>query len=127
MSAQPMFVLVVEDDAVLCRDLVSFLQENSFLPCAAGTLLEARKFLSSVIPGAVLLDLDLPDGRGEALIRDLKVNPKLYRVPILVLTGVRAAWKRVGGADAVFWKPFRSADLLARLSLLREGRHATGI
>ena len=47
---------------------------------------------------AVLVDLDLPDGNGISLIRELRELPEIYKTPIMVISA-DAGWDKGGGHD----------------------------
>ncbi len=122
MSAEPI-ILVVEDDASLCRSLVMTLKAAGYASLAAGTLAEARRARAHHKPHAVLLDLGLPDGDGLDFIREIRADSL---TPIVVLTARDAEALKVSaldaGADDYVTKPFGLDELLARL---RAGlRHA---
>ena len=60
----------------------------------------------------VLTDLMMPVMGGGELIRRLRADPSLARLPVLVVTGNPEATEAVASADAVVGKPFLPADLL---------------
>lgn len=93
-------VLVVEDDPDL-RRLISFWLGDDADLLEAGGLGEAQAQLAECRPDAVILDLQLADGRGEALIDSIPAG-----IPIIAVTGSRpipAAGRRI---LAHFPKPF---------------------
>ena len=81
------------------------------------TLAEAEEAISADVHGAVLLDRQLPDGDGLALIP--KLRARADGVPIIVLTARGELADRVAGldsgADDYLAKPFAVEELLARL------------
>src|SRR5262249_35937296 len=83
----------------------------------APTLAEAEEAISGNLHSAVLLDRQLPDGDGLALIP--KLRARADGVPIIVLTARGRLADRVegldGGADDYLAKPFAVEELLARL------------
>jgi len=76
-------VLIVDDHPVVRAGLRAFLdlQEDFEVVAEAGTLAEARDRAREQRPELVLLDLQLPDGSGLALIDELAA-----RARVLVLT-----------------------------------------
>ena len=118
--AGPRPVLIVEDDAALAGTLADQLAlDAEFEPVVAGRLSEAEALLAT--PGGrfdlMLLDLTLPDGNG----RDFCVQVRRggLRMPIIMLTGSDGEADIVSGLDAgandYIAKPFRLAELLARI------------
>lgn len=72
-SAGAITVLLVEDDAPTCGRLRDALAgAGDFEVATAGTLAEARTALGAGCPRVLLTDLQLPDGHGSALIREVR-------------------------------------------------------
>ena len=118
--AGPRPVLIVEDDVALAATLTDQLAlEGEFEPVPAGRLAEADALLNA--PGArfdlVLLDLTLPDGDGREFCARLRRGG--FRMPVIMLTGSDGEQDVVSGLDAgandYIAKPFRLAELLARI------------
>ncbi|ELZ10486.1 response regulator receiver protein [Natrinema thermotolerans DSM 11552] len=96
---EPARILLVEDnpgDVRLTKE--AFKQgriENDLYVVSDGT--EALEFLSkhgeyadAPRPDLILLDLNLPGKDGEDVLEDLKADPKLQSIPVIVLTSSRA-------------------------------------
>jgi len=62
-------VLLVEDDAVLGRRILAYLEGRGAEVSCARSLAEARNLLRAERHDFVLLDMHLPDGSGLALLR----------------------------------------------------------
>ncbi|MCX2560456.1 response regulator transcription factor [Acetobacter farinalis] len=113
-------ILVVDDDRILRQTLVEQLQlEGEFTVEEASSLAEAREKLKAPDSrfDALLLDVSLPDGDGRDFCADLRKDG--LRMPIIMLTGSDDEADVVRGLDAgandYVAKPFRIAELLARL------------
>ena len=65
-------LLVVDDDQAIRWTLREALQSWGFGPSEAGSVAEALKRFNSDPPAAVLLDIDLPDGSGLDVLREIK-------------------------------------------------------
>ena len=65
-------ILVVDDDQAIRWTLKEALQSWGFAPIEAATVAEAIKVFSAHLPAAVLLDIDLPDGSGLDVLREIK-------------------------------------------------------
>ncbi|GAJ27730.1 response regulator transcription factor [Acidomonas methanolica] len=118
--AGPRPVLIVDDDDTLRRLLAEQLQiEGEFEPVEAVSVVDARAKLSGPGPrvDAILLDVTLPDGDGRDFCVELRRQG--VRLPIVILTGSDDEADVVRGLDAgandYVAKPFRIAELLARL------------
>jgi two-component system, chemotaxis family, response regulator Rcp1 len=94
-TGSPVFILLVEDnpgDARLVQEVVresKLLNELVVVPdgLAAMDLLRRRgKYAGAPQPHLILLDLNLPKMDGRAVLREVKGDPLLRRIPVVVLT-----------------------------------------
>jgi len=112
-----MRILLVEDEAEMAGALASALKRYDMIVDHVPTLAEAEEAISADVHAAVLLDRQLPDGDGIALIP--KLRARADGVPIIVLTARGELADRVAGldsgADDYLAKPFAVEELLARL------------
>jgi len=108
-------LLIVEDDPAIGASLQRAL-ENAGYECERALTAAAVGELSSA-PDLVLLDLGLPDADGVDLARELIA--KWVGVPVLMVTARSEEIDVVIGLDAgavdYITKPFRLAELLARI------------
>ena len=134
-SARPIKVLVVDDDPVLLRMVQTFLlsSDDPYEVLLANSGAEALELARSEIPDLVLLDLMMPEMDGYTLTAEVRNDPRLNRLHIMLhtsLSGVfnQAMVKKVGADD--FLAKFKPDDLaqrvIARLHLLREGGAGEG-
>lgn len=111
-------IVVVEDEPVLARLLDRILSGAGHTVTVAGTVAGAMAAINTVDPELILLDLVLPDGRGEDVLAELMRFRPLSRV--LVLSSMTQVATRVGvlegGAVDFLAKPFANAELLARIA-----------
>lgn len=110
-------VLLVEDDARISEPLVRVLRSEGFEVEHVETGQTALDSIESEHPDLVLLDLTLPDIDGLDVCR--RVRNDLPALPIIMLTA-RAEEMDVivglgAGADDYVAKPFRLAELIARI------------
>jgi DNA-binding response OmpR family regulator len=113
-------ILVVDDDKTLRTMLVEQLGvDGEFSAAEAGTAAEAEARIAAkdVRYDAIILDVGLPDGDGRDLC--VKLRRAGVKVPIIILTGSDEESDVVRGLDSgandYIAKPFRLAELLARL------------
>jgi DNA-binding response OmpR family regulator len=121
-----MRVLLVEDEPEMASALSAALKKYDIVVDHAPTLRAARETIGASVHDAVLLDRQLPDGDGLALISGLRAQGS--RVPVIVLTARGELTDRVAGldtgADDYLAKPFAIEELLARLrAVLRRPNH----
>lgn len=111
-------LLVIEDDPVLIGLLKEILALASFEVRTASTRGEINAQVNSVAPpDLILLDIELPDTDGLAILERLRGHPKYKNMPVIMMTG-RASPADVeaglaAGADGYVTKPFRMSALVA--------------
>ena len=79
-----MKILVVEDDLTLSAGLCFELDAGGYLTVAAYTVRKAVQLLENEEFALVLLDVNLPDGNGFELCREIK--NKKPQLPVIFLT-----------------------------------------
>ncbi len=99
MNAEPISVLLVEDDpgdVMLVREALSEHEVGNSLS-VVGDGVEAMRFVrgegryeSSERPDLVLLDLNLPRKSGAEVLAEIKGDPDLHTIPVIVLTTSQA-------------------------------------
>lgn len=118
-------LLIVEDDETIRFGLKYYLEQEGFDVYQAATVKEAYDKFSKTNFDIVLLDLNLPDGNGFDLYRDMK---KVKEVPTIFLTAndqeVSIVMGLDMGADDYITKPFKVRELLSRIKtvLRRSGK-----
>jgi two-component system KDP operon response regulator KdpE len=109
-------ILIIEDEVPMRRVIRTALGSQGYHVWEAGTKREALATFSKSAPQAILLDLGLPDGSGLDVVRAVRERSG---VPILVISARGEERDQVvaldSGANDYVTKPFREAELLARL------------
>lgn len=109
-------VLVVDSEAQTQRFLRSVLTKAGLRTVPASSGAEGLRQLRSMHPTVVVLDLELPDMDGKAVIGAIRAVSGL---PIVVLSARDTEAERVAalelGADDFIAKPFGTAELVARI------------
>ena len=113
--AQPR-ILLVEDERSIAEPFARMLGREGFAATVAATAAAALEAFDREAPDLVLLDLNLPDGDGRDVARELRSRS---RVPIIMLTARGTETDRVVGleigADDYVVKPFSAAEVVARI------------
>jgi DNA-binding response OmpR family regulator len=117
-------VLVVEDDPSVRGLLQTLLVAEGYSVTTASDGLGGLGQMAASRPHVVLLDLMMPDLGGVRVIQELRDDPELARIPVLVVTGQEDAvpdMRAQLGEDNVFLKPFAVGELLARVGAVTGG------
>ena len=98
-TGRPIEILLVEDNPADVRMTVEILKEtkvrNTLTVAADGVealemLHRAGKYSQAVQPDLILLDLNLPRKDGKQVLAEIKADPILRRIPVVILTSSRA-------------------------------------
>lgn len=113
-------ILIIEDNAVLCRMLCNWLERKGLQTEHTGSAMQARKLIASTNADVILSDIRLPDGDGvEEVLKWM--NKQQIRIPFIVMTeyaGIPSAVQAMKlGAEDYLPKPVNPDKLY---TLLRE-------
>ena len=123
MTGAPL-VLVVEDDPSVRGLLQTLLQAEGYAVTTAADGLAALEQARSAPPALMLLDLVMPDLGGARVLEQLRADPLLATLPVVVVTGQEEAvapMRDLLGDDNVFLKPFGVGALLQRIGAVTGG------
>jgi len=122
-SASTRTILVVEDDHHVA-ELVKFrLQREGYeVRHAADGEQALRELDHPALPDLVIMDVMLPYHSGHELLAEMRRRPAWGQVPVIMLTGRSQEEDVVQclklGANDFLSKPFRPAELMARIQKL---------
>ncbi|HEV2363782.1 MAG TPA: response regulator transcription factor [Caulobacteraceae bacterium] len=116
--AQPKTILIIDDDADLREQLSEQLEGSAaFATLSAASAEEGLRRAREARPDLILLDVNLPDASGHETCRQLRAAG--VSAPVVMLTASAAEADTVEGLDSgasdYVTKPFRVAELLARI------------
>jgi DNA-binding response OmpR family regulator len=127
-------LLIVEDDERVRDLLVEGFELDGYRVSHADSLDVARQKLETHELDLVLLDVNLPDGTGYALLRDLREGRvtrggrRLVELPVMMVSGRAAEHDRLRGfefgCDDYIAKPYSFGELRARVGALLRRRRA---
>ena len=130
MGAASRPVVLLVDDSASDRQLVEIAFDELDVECSLQTVpggQEALQFLRNPRkprPALLLLDLNMPGMSGMAVLEQLKADPGLRMLPVIVLTTSGADADRTQaldlGANAYVRKPVGYEDLLLALRRTQE-------
>ncbi len=104
-------ILVIDDDPIIVKYLVSLLQDNGYETCSAGGGVEAFDVLQQERPDLITLDLEMPDEWGPRFYRRLSQDSELKSTPVIVVSGL-AGRHAIKKAVAFISKPFDPDKLI---------------
>ncbi|MCX5789980.1 MAG: response regulator transcription factor [Elusimicrobia bacterium] len=116
-------LLIIDDDKDIVDVVRMFFEENGWQVVAAHAGEAGVELAKSVVPDAIILDYSLPDGDGPDFCRRMKADPRLERVPVLMVSGYRRELEdrlrglAMGAVDYIA-KPFTLAVLSAKIDAL---------
>ncbi len=110
----------IEDDPAIAHAVKEYLEQKHFRVTICPTLAQARQAIQARVPTLVLLDWNMPDGRGDSLCRWIRRN--WQEMPVIFLT-VRGDSTDIvsgfeNGADDYVVKPFDLEVLYSRIQAL---------
>ncbi|MEO8335987.1 MAG: response regulator [bacterium] len=128
-------VLLVDDDPMMLLLERTLAEKERLSVETAMNGAAFRDALNRVAPALVVLDVEMPDADGIALLRELRADPRHRDVPVLMLSGRSDAEARTSafdaGADDYMVKPIVASEfqqrMLQLLALRRERRVSTGL
>jgi len=120
-----MKVLIVEDNPDLAYNMVSYLRQNGYIVEFTGTVKAGIEKLYAFKYDVLILDLMLPDGNGEVILKDSrKIAPDMG---VLIISAKNSLDDKLSGlnkgADDYISKPFHLAELNARLKAIFRRRN----
>jgi two-component system cell cycle response regulator DivK len=112
-------ILVVEDQEDNRRIMRDLLTSVGYEVIEAVTGEEGVATAESQRPDLILMDIQLPGLDGYEATRQIKANPDLEHIPIIVVTSYALSGDDVkafeAGCDAYVSKPFSPRELLAKI------------
>jgi CheY-like chemotaxis protein len=81
-------ILVVDDEPHVVTYLETLLEDNGYETVAAANGKEAMERVKEGKPDLICLDISMPEESGIRFYRNLKENPDLADIPVLIVTAV---------------------------------------
>ncbi len=112
-------ILIVDDAETSMFVLEDMVRREGFKIVKASTAGDGIALATSAKPSLILLDVNLPDGRGPDVCKKLKTDPATSEIPVLFISGDSDVNSKVecfeaGGVDYIT-KPFEPREVAARV------------
>jgi signal transduction histidine kinase/DNA-binding response OmpR family regulator len=122
-------ILLVEDDADICSATTQVLKSVGYQIRKASSAKECMAELRADLPDLLLMDVVLPDGDGCQLCSQIKADPHLQGIFVVLLSGIKTSSNDqvMGldlGADGFITRPVSNEELLARIQAMDRTRLA---
>jgi DNA-binding response OmpR family regulator len=119
----PPRAFVIEDDVQTLALLSDLAEMCGYEPVAFTRLSSARKALRDRLPTVMVVDDELPDGRGADLVREVKANPRTGHVRVVFCTAAEPERRdQIAQLGPVIAKPFRVREVEQALGEAATGR-----
>ena len=110
-------ILVVDDDGPILTLMKNILREFGFEAVVASTGAAALQSAREKTPDLVLIDKNMPGMSGSEVIQEIRSQPRLAHVPILILSGEPVDRDELAqlGANGAVQKPFDVPSLIENI------------
>ena len=125
-------ILVVDDEEDIRKLVRRLLTDKGHRVIEADRGLMALRLVKEETPDLILLDAMLPEIHGFDIAKRIKGSDKYGKIPILMMSAVYRGWriaedlKTNYGIEDYIEKPFRIAEMLAKVTRLLERRSVDG-
>ena len=106
-------IMLIEDDPTMLSLLRTLLRMEKY---ETVTLSEQENVLDAIYrdrPDAILLDVHLTQGNGVDLLREIRSDPSLHNVFVIMQSGMNLAIEcKAAGADTFLLKPYMPDTLI---------------
>jgi len=125
--------ILIADDSALARTITR--QCLEIAGYGAATFFEAKNGIEALDLAKdqkielMVIDLNMPEMDGKSLLKRVKSSPKLFELPVLVVTSSRTEQKEIDlrnlGAFAVLNKPISPAIIASTLEIITSNQGLT--
>lgn len=112
-------IIVIDDEPDIVTFLTLLLEDNGYSTVSAKDGQEGLEKIKAENPDLVLLDITMPEKSGVRCYRDMRGDPGLKSIPVVIVTGVAKEFKsfistrrQVPPPDGFIAKPIDKKELL---------------
>ena len=115
--------MIVDDDPDLLFASARIIKSANYEVLTAATAGQCMEIVKNNRPDLILLDVILPDADGQALCSQIKADPALNKIFVVLISGTKtdSAEQADGldiGADGYIARPISNRELLARVNAM---------
>ena len=122
------FALVVDDSITVRRVTQRLLERNGMRVMTARDGADAMTLLAEHVPDVILLDIEMPRMDGYEVAAQVRADPRLHDVPIIMITSRSGEKHRAHaielGVDDYLGKPYQESQLIDAIAPLVARRRA---
>ena len=115
-------ILMVDDDPSVVELMAAVLQKHGFRFASARDGVEGLEKAREFLPDLVILDISMPRMDGLEMCRQLRAEPALQRIPVVMFTALSDRAMRIkgltAGANDFLTKPVDNTEILVRVGNL---------
>jgi len=116
-------VIIIDDEPDIVTFLTVLLEDEGYATISAGDGREGFEKIKQEHPDLVLLDITMPEKSGVRCYRELREDPDLKSIPVIIVTGVAKDFKnfistrrQVPPPDGFVAKPVDKRELMDTIS-----------
>ena len=125
--APPAHILIAEDSGVQAYMLRRILEEEGYETSVAKNGRLALELAARIRPSLLVSDVNMPEMSGYELCRQIKANPDLCHIPVILVTNLSdpddVLLGLKSGADSFVIKPYNRTHMLARVQNALDNQH----
>jgi diguanylate cyclase (GGDEF)-like protein/PAS domain S-box-containing protein len=120
VARKPSTILIADDQPDNLLLLTRYLESEGYNYLKAKDGVETLEKVRGELPDLVLLDVNMPNKDGFTVLEEIRADPSICHIPVIILTAARLDSIEVQfglnlGADDYITKPFDRRELLARI------------
>ena len=119
-EVEPFKILIVDDMPDNVTLLSRYMNNEGYTYVTAFNGAEALEKTRTEMPDLILLDVNMPDKDGFAVLKEIRADPIIEHIPVIIFTAARLHPDQIQaglnlGADDYITKPFDRRELFARI------------
>lgn len=112
-------VILAEDDKTIARLIIFKLEKEGFKIIHFLDGERVVDTVSKILPDIVILDIMMPIQDGISILKEIKINPKIKHIPVVILSAKGQEkdiikGMEIGASDYIS-KPFSPSELIVRI------------